>query len=171
MTTKPIDSDALVEDEWYGVRYSGEIPEVALHSAIHHLTSDSEGPRLRLSGRQRSYLVDAVRQRYADIILRDLLPANKLTGGYRGVKRSLLNWKRFVLFCGRYGVDAEPLRRVAGETLREFLDYELKANRRDSRYGRLNCSWAELLEFAALLELDAAALPVALQRLCEGAGD
>jgi hypothetical protein len=166
MMTTGIDSDALVEDEWYGVRYSGEIPEVAFHSAIYHLTCDDEGPRLELSARQHRYLVDAVKQRYTDIVLRDLLPANKNTSAYRGVRRSLINWKRFVLFCVRYQLDEGPCRRVVAETLSELLAYELRQYCREASSGRLNCSWAELLEYADLIGMEIEHLPEGSQRLC-----
>lgn len=161
-----IDSDSLVEDEWYGVRYSGEIPEVAYHSAVYHLTCDDDGPRLELSARQHRYLVDAVKQRYTDIVLRDLLPANRHTSGYRGLRRSLINWKRFSLFCKQYQLDKEPLKRVVRETLSEFLEYELKENRCDMHRGRLNCTWTELLEYAELLGMGIDHLPAGSQNLC-----
>lgn len=166
MTAIGNDRDALVEDEWYTVRYSGEIPEVAFHSSIYHLTSDDDGPQLELTAQHRQYLVDAVKQRYIDIILRDLLPANKHTGGYRGVKRSLINWKRFVLFCAQYHVDEEPLKPVIGDTLCEFLEYELKYKKRDDNRDCLNCTWSELQEYSHLLGLEISDLPDGSRDLC-----
>ena len=77
MTTPTDDIEALVEDEWYVVRYSGEIPEVAYHGAVFHLTRAANGPRIDLSRRQRDRLLEAVTQRYLEITLRDLLPENK----------------------------------------------------------------------------------------------
>ena len=76
MTTPTVDIDALVEDEWYAVRYSGEIPEVAYHGAVFHLTEARNGPQIELSGAQLSRLLGAVSQRYLEITLRDLLPEN-----------------------------------------------------------------------------------------------
>lgn len=166
MMTTGIDSDALVEDEWYAVRYSGEIPEVAFHAAIYHLTCDDQGPKLVLSVQQHHYLVDAVRQRYIDVILRDLLPANKHTGGYRGIKRSLINWKRFVLFCEQYDLEEKPVKPVIGETLSEFLKNELKEYKRNEKDGRLNCTWQELLEYVDLLGLEITHLPAGSRDLC-----
>lgn len=158
--------EEYVEDEWYGVRYSGEIPEVAFHSALHYLSCDDDGPGVELTKKQISHLVDAVKQRYIDIILRDLLPVNKHTGSYRGVRRSLINWKRFVLFCEQYDLDDGPLRRVVGETLSEFLEYELKEYDRDGNNITLNCTWEELLEYIHLLDLKAEHLPDGSRKLC-----
>ena len=166
MTTTKIDRDALVEDEWYTVRYSGEIPEVAYHSSIYHLTSDDDGPQLELTVQQHNFLIDAVKQRYIDIILRDLLPTNKYTGGYRGVRRSLINWRRFILFCEQYQLDAQPMKLVVGETLSEFLEHELKYNNREDNNNRLNCTWLELLEYVHLLGLETSELPDGSRDLC-----
>lgn len=164
------DSDALVEDEWYVVRYSGEIPEVAFHSAVYHLTRDREGPQIDLSDQQHGYLVDAVKQRYIDIILRDLLPLNKNTSAYRGVRRSLINWKRYTLFCERYGLDPEPLKAVVGESLCDFLAYERREFDRGGNAGSLNCSWPELCEYVNLLGLDITCLPEGVRSLCRPHG-
>ena len=165
MTKTEMDTDELVENEWYAVRYSGEIPEIAYHSAIHYLTRDADGPRVELTDRQDGYLVDAVKQRYLDIILRDLLPINKHTGAYRGVLRSLINWKRFELFCRKHRVAAEPFKPVVAQTLTDFLEYELK-NDGGETGERLNCSWAELLDYACLLGLDSVYLPAGSRALC-----
>lgn len=49
------------EDEWYIVRYSGEIPEIAFNSAIHYLTRAQDGPHLTLSEEQNHLLKKAAR--------------------------------------------------------------------------------------------------------------
>ncbi len=97
--------DAL-EDEWYGVRHSGEIPEVALCSALYYLTHDPDGPGLRLSREQKGMLVQAAEIRYQEIVLRDLQQSTRNTTGYRGIKRSIINWQRYRIFCGRQQIDS-----------------------------------------------------------------
>ena len=80
MTTPTVDIDALIEDEWYAVRYSGEIPEVAYHGAVFHLTEAQNGPQIELSSAQLNRLLGAVSQRYLEITLRDLLARYAATG-------------------------------------------------------------------------------------------
>jgi len=66
--------DHLLEDEWYHVRYSGEIPEVALHSSLFYLTDDPDGPKLELETEHIHFLHEAVVARYYEIIVRDITP-------------------------------------------------------------------------------------------------
>ncbi len=91
----------LLEDEWLMVRHSGEIPEIALHSAFYALTEDPEGPCLQLSAEEIQYLQEAAAARYQEIILRDLCYENRELTIYRGVLRAICNWHRFVAFCKR----------------------------------------------------------------------
>ena len=58
-----VDRHSLIEDEVFAIRQSGEMPEVALHSARYFLEEDSQGPGLRLTpeeeqliGRYRVYM-------------------------------------------------------------------------------------------------------------------
>ena len=91
----------LLENEWFVVRHSGEIPEIALHSAFHYLTEDLNGPRLQLSAEEIHSLQEAAATRYQEIILRDLCYENRELTVYRGVQRAIFNWRRFVAFCER----------------------------------------------------------------------
>ena len=163
MTTSTDDIEALVDDEWYAVRYSGEIPEVAYHGAVFHLTEALNGPRVELSRRQHERLLEAVTQRYLEITTRDLLPENKMTGGYRGLKRSYINWKRFMVFCERFDIEGAVHKEKIGVALADFLNHEATlviANKIDDE---LNCSYAELIEFTELLGLGPTIIPEAVK--------
>ncbi len=166
--TQTIDIDVLVEDEWYAVRYSGEIPEVAYHGALFHLTEEHNGPQIELSKDQQDRLLEAVALRYLDITLRDLLPENKDTGGYRGLKRSFINWQRFLLFCERYSIDGEVYRKMIAAALTDLLQHENRLMERGEPGGEFNCSLAELLSFMELVGLNSADLPASLTNCCLG---
>ena len=168
MMTQTIDIDVLVEDEWYAVRYSGEIPEVAYHGALFHLTKEHKGPQIELSLDQQDRLLEAVALRYLDITLRDLLPENKDTGGYRGLKRSYINWQRFLLFCERYSIDVEVYRKMIAAALTDLLQHENRLMERGEPGGEVNCSLAELLSFMELVGLNSADLPASLTNCCLG---
>lgn len=168
MMTQTIDIDVLLEDEWYVVRYSGEIPEVAYHGALFHLTEEHNGPQIELSKDQQDRLLEAVALRYLDITLRDLLPENKDTGGYRGLKRSFINWQRFLLFCERYSIDGEVYRKVIAAALTDLLQYENRLMERGEPEGEFNCSLAELLSFMEIVGLNPADLPASLRNCCLG---
>ncbi|MEJ2133909.1 MAG: hypothetical protein P8X86_01540 [Desulfofustis sp.] len=159
MTTPTVDIDALVEDEWYAVRYSGEIPEVAYHGAVYHLTEARNGPQIELSGAQLSRLLGAVSQRYLEITLRDLLPENKRSGDYRGLKRSFVNWQRYLTFCERYGIDGTLHQETVGGALCNFLLHEADLVQIGEVQDELNCSFTELLRFVELLGLSPAVIP------------
>ena len=159
MTIIRTDIELLVEDEWYMVRHSGEIPEVALHSALHHLSEDPGGPRLELSPGQRARLLDGAVQRYLEITLRDLLPENRDTTAYRGVKRSYVNWRRFLIFCERHQLDGEGCRRLVAAALTDLLRSEPARADTDSRSRIFNCSCEELTAYMRLLRIDPAQFP------------
>ena len=159
MTIPTDDIEALVEDEWYAVRFSGEIPEVAYHGAVFHLTEAVNGPRIELSRRQHDRLLEAVTQRYLEITTRDLRPENKKTGGYRGLKRSYINWQRFLIFCDRFDIEGALHKEKIGVALTDFLDHEATLVMADKVDDELNCSYAELLEFTELLGLDPTIIP------------
>ncbi len=156
MTIQNNDSSTAFEDEWYAVRYSGEIPEVAFHSALFHLTEDRDGPGLSLSPAQVAHLVDAVRLRYLDIIGRDLLPANRQTSGYRGVKRAITNWNRFELFCASYDLDISEDKQQVAQALMHFLAREIEDMQSPEHRCCINCSFEELCAFSEQLGLSTA---------------
>jgi len=164
MTTPIDDIEALVEDEWYVVRYSGEIPEVAYHGAVFHLTQEPSGPRLELTRRQHDRLLEAVTQRYLEITLRDLLPENKETSSYRGIKRSFVNWQRFLVFCERNGISGLFYQETIGAALTEFLQHEAGRVKVGEARPELNCSYEELLSYTELLGLDLDTIPAAVKK-------
>ncbi|NNK57288.1 MAG: hypothetical protein HKP44_08275 [Desulfofustis sp.] len=163
MTTPTDDIEALVEDEWYAVRYSGEIPEVAYHGAVFHLTEAANGPQLELSRSQQSRLLEAVIQRYLEITIRDLLPENKETTGYRGLKRSYINWQRFLIFCERNAVNGFFYQKTIATALTEFLHHEAGLVEVGEVHTELNCSYEELLNYTQLLGLDLKVIPAAVR--------
>ncbi len=155
----------VLENEWYLVRYSGETPEIALHSAIYFLTRAKDGPRLDLSSEQRRWLLAAAEVRYSEIILRDLFHDNSKSSAYRGPLRSIVNYNRYLTFCSRQELDATSIRQRTAAALRAFLDREV-AEVGPGRPSLINCSYRQLTEFAAALEIEAEELPVAIATLC-----
>ena len=145
------DRQELLDNEWHLVRDSGEIPEVAYHSSLYYLTTDDNGPRLQLSDEEIDRLLAAARARYREIILRDMLPENRGKSFYRGLKRSMENWRRFTVFHQRYKVEYISLQREAAGALQAFLAAEIACGLFPS--PSLNCSQQELLAFAHELGL------------------
>jgi hypothetical protein len=160
------DRAALLEEEIYILRDSGEIPEIAYHSTLHYLTEDPEGPRLVLTGEELESLQDAALHRYREIVLRDLDPANRDLGMYRGVRRTLYNWQRMQDFCRRIERDCAGFSRVVARALRDFLARELTDVRSGERHSSVNCSAARILELAREVELSPDSLPEGWQMLC-----
>ena len=118
----------LLEDEWLLVRHSGEIPEIALHSAFYYLTEDPNGPRLQLSVEEKHYLRDAAATRYQEIIQRDLCYENRELTVYRGVRRAIFNWHRFVVFCERQDISCHKSHRP-GMAKYHSLQGQIKSDR------------------------------------------
>jgi hypothetical protein len=156
----------LLEDEWYLVRHSGETPEIALHSALYFLTRAKDGPHAVLSSEQVDMLLGAATTRFAEIILRDLLHANHGKTMYRGINRSMINYKRFSTFCQRQKIDPECVRYQTAEALRDFLSLECEEVSRGKRATIVHCTYAELSEFARQLHVDLVAECPDLAVLC-----
>ena len=154
--TNSTDRRELLDNEWHIVRDSGEIPEVAYHSSLYYLTQDDNGPHLQLSDEEIDRLLAAVRARYRDIILRDMLPENRGKSFYRGLNRSMENWRRFTVFHQRYRVEYLSLQREAAGALLAFLASEVACGLPSAS---LNCSLQELLAFAHELGLFRHELP------------
>jgi hypothetical protein len=166
MEMKINDHDELFENEWYLVRYSGEIPEIALHAAIYFLTLAKDGPRVELTPGQLAMLERAAIDRFREIIHRDLEHANATTSAYRGVARSIVNYRRFLTFCCRRHHDAKQWRPEICRLLQQFLEKEFDEvviQRR--RATILNCTSAELTAFAQMLEIKLALTTAQLKQL------
>ncbi len=144
----------FLEDEWYLVRHSGETPEIALHSAIYFLSRAKNGPRAILKNDHLEMLQRAAIERFTEIVLRDLQHANCGKTTYRGIVRSIINYRRFCAFCSRQGVDPCEVRRLAAAALEKFLELELAVLNDGGQISIINCSYNELLAFAAELGIE-----------------
>lgn len=145
------DVNELIDNEWYIVRYSGEIPEIAYNSSIYFLTRATVGPQITLSESHLDRLKQAAVDRYEEIILRDLLHENVDKSIYRGIVRSICNYSRFTQFCRRQDLSPDEIRNVARQTLSEFLQIEFERLASKSYHTVINCSFAELTSFARTL--------------------
>jgi hypothetical protein len=143
-----------IENEWYIVRYSGETPEIAYNSAIYQLTRAQDGPQLFLETEQVQLLKNAAVDRYTEIVLRDLHHANSGTAIYRGIARSIINYRRFCTFCSRQQLQVGAVRRQAAEALLLFLDNEIDRLQSGNRSCIINCSYQELQDFALELGVE-----------------
>ncbi len=159
------DRAAILEDELLILRDSGEIPEIAYHSTLHYLSEDPDGPGLTLSPEELQPLQDAALHRYREIILRDLTPENRDLTMYRGIRRSIYNWQRMQNFSRRSNRDCLDFKKTAGQALLAFLNQELTDVNSGTRLSSVNCSTAELLDFAAALDVLQPDLPADWQQL------
>jgi hypothetical protein len=155
-----------LENEWYHVRHSGEIPEIALHSSIYYLTEDSDGPGLVLTREDHSLLLDAAMARYLEIIIRDILPENRDTPMYRGVLRTICNWRRLKRFCGRHQLNQAAYTKEISDKFISFLENEVKEVTNGHRSSCINCNFEELSSFAVELGVSLADLQDDLEKLC-----
>lgn len=144
----------LLEDEWLLVRHSGETPEIALHSSIYYLTRAKDGPHAALSQEHLDMLQKAAIERFSEIILRDLQHANSGTRIYRGLGRSIINYRRFCTFCLRWKVEPGEIRRQVMKALEVFLATEMAIVSSGKRSSMINCSLRELQFFAEELGID-----------------
>ena len=161
------DRTAILEEEVLILRDSGEIPEIAFHSSLHYLMTDEEGPQMVLTAEELQLLQDVALSRYREIVLRDLNPANRDLGMYRGIRRTLYNWQRMQDFCKRIGRgDGSSFKETVGRALVDFLKQELVDVRRGSRTSSVNCSVDKIVAFAGMLDLAPDCLPVGWQELC-----
>ncbi len=168
MPGKMINEDrmAILEEETFILRDSGEIPEIAFHSTLHYLTDDEEGPAMLLTTEELQLLQDAALFRYREIVLRDIDPANRDLGLYRGPCRTIYNWQRMQDFCKRIGRDCSSFKEPVASALIRFLEQELIDTGSGSRTSSVNCSADWLMDFAARLDLSVDALPKGWQDLC-----
>lgn len=156
----------LLEDEWYHVRHSGEIPEIALHSSIHYLSEDENGPTITLTKDDYHILYDAAARRYREIILRDITPANRDESSYRGVLRTISNWRRYKRFCSRHYLSDEQFRGDLGARFVGFLQTEIDDVAGQRRSSCINCTFDDLSSLAVELGISLSALEKDLRPLC-----
>lgn len=140
---------ALVDDEWFLVRDSGELPETAYHAALYYLTVDPKGPRVELSEEQRQSLLEAASLRFCEIILRDLNFHKRNSPASRGMARAIINYQRFSAFSKRQEFDGEDVRMRVRAAFESYLCAALR-----EKDVVLNCSLLELYMFAEELETE-----------------
>jgi hypothetical protein len=160
------DHDSLVADEIFAIHQSGEMPEVALHTALYDLREDPAGPRLHLTAEDIELLKDAVEQRYQRILLRDLNPRLRDRSIYRGLDRAIANWQRLTRFCQWEGRDIASHRQAAAEALRTFMAVETDDVAHGRQPGAVNCTAAQLKAFAETLGMAEARLPENWETIC-----
>lgn len=161
------DPAVYIEDEWFVVRHSGEMPEVAFHSSIHFLSHAEDGPKLVLTEEQLVQLKHAAAQQYRDIVLRDLQQANRGRTIYRGIKRSIINYNRYLCFCERQNFSGFCFAADIAASLLLFLTTETIEVAKGGRAPVINCSFDELNHFAQKVGLVNEQLPHSLACLCQ----
>ncbi len=157
----------FIENEWYVVRHSGEMPEVAFYSSLYFLTEADEGPRLGLSEEQIRPLKEAAAHRYREIVLRDLQQDNRQMTIYRGVSRSIINYKRYQKFSSRQQLEIKGFSGEVAAALLLFLVTEVVEVGKGLRQSVINCSFNELNSFAVEIGLVPDALPAGIASLCD----
>ncbi|MDR3088218.1 MAG: hypothetical protein LBU39_00150 [Desulfobulbaceae bacterium] len=157
-----------LENEWYAVRHSGEIPEIALHSALHYLREAADGPRLTLSRRDIHHLQRATALRFREIILRDMSHENLDKAIFRGLGRAMINFRRYKNFLARSGLTDRRFRHLAAITLVVFLVREWSSRRHGGAKNNLSVTAGELREFFQALGLPPVSFPLFP---CETAGN
>jgi hypothetical protein len=160
------DPAEAIENEWHIVRYSGETPEIAYHSAIYYLTRAKDGPHIGLDEKQIGLLKEAAVDRYREIVLRDLQHANCTKPIYRGIARSIINYRRFCMFCSRQQLEVAGVRSLAAQALLVFLETEMEQLQSENRPSIINCTYTELKSYAVLLGVELGQRCVTLQKHC-----
>jgi hypothetical protein len=156
----------LLADEWLIVRNSGEIPEITFHATLHYLTEDTDGPGLLLTQAELDELKDAAVKRYQEIILRDMNIENFHKSLYRGLRRSLFNWHRFVAFRKRQSIQADDFKKIAAKSLLLFLEQGMALAGQELPRNFINCSVQELTELAEEFGVAEDQLPSKIEQFC-----
>ena len=156
----------LIEEEVFAIRQSGEMPEVALHTALHYLQEDPEGPRVTISPENLRLLKDAVEKRYQRILMRDLNPRYRGRSIYRGLARAIANWERLERYCHREKRDSAGHRQDAATALLAFLTIETAEVTAGQKESCVNCSASALEAFAEAVGLAPSRLPDGWRKLC-----
>lgn len=163
--TTPGRNDHL-ENEWFHIRHSGETPEIAFHSALYYLSEDVSGPRLHLEEAEITYLLGAAKERYRDIIFRDILPDNRDTTVYRGLLRTICNWRRFKRFCGRHDLDWHQLQKEVANQVITFLKVEIDDVENRRRESCINCTGEDLRSFTMELNINLVDIHHDIDKFC-----
>ena len=161
-----LEREAILEEEVLILRNSGEIPEIALHTSLYYLEEDEEGPRLSLKDRELHRLYDAALARAKEIVLRDLDPGNRDLTIYRGLARSIVNWRRLKSFCRRIDKRCPGFESEVSGALKVFIERECDDVACAGRPSSINCSSDTVLSFCAELGIDPGLLPDGWVQLC-----
>ncbi len=157
---------SLIDDEWYHVRHSGEIPEVALHSSLHYLTDDQDGPKLHLDEEDHTLLYNAAMERYREIIIRDITPENRDATIYRGILRTIANWRRLKRFCQRHNMSLDNIKLELSPLVETFLRNEIDEVDKKLRTSSINCTFKDIQSFAIEIELSLQVIEMGLRKIC-----
>jgi hypothetical protein len=144
----------LIEDERLLILHSGEIPEIAYHGSIYHLTEDSDGPKISINALNLTPLKEAVVLRYQTIILRDLDHRNRDKRIYRGMARAIVNYNRLIKFAGKEGMDIQGIQMEIRDRVIDFLRHEVLEVLSHGRPTCLNCEASELKDFLQSLQIE-----------------
>lgn len=161
----PHSRQELLEEEWLLIRHSGELPEIAFHSALHSLTQDPEGPRLKLCAEETHALFQAALTRYQEMLLRDLCLDKRRLTIYRGIKRAIFNWQRLVNFCRRQDWPCDDFRSVTAQAMLVLLREAERQPGMDDLALVFNCTLDELSRFTGELGIGQKQIPAAIRRL------
>lgn len=161
-----VDLHEIIEDEVLIIKHSGEIPEIAFHGALYYLGEDPEGPGLDVSNDLIAPLVTAVVERYRFITLRDLNPKNRDKRIYRGIARSIVNWRRLAAFAEKHGVELSAFRQDVADHLRRFLERELEDVSTGRRTSCINANLKEISDFAREVSLEISGFEAGLRDIC-----
>ena len=147
------------------------MPEVALHTSLHYLQEDPEGPGLSITPDDMQMLTDAVEERYLRIVMRDLNPRYRKKSIYRGLARAAANWQRLTRFAQREKRDLSAQRQAVAAALQNFLEIETADVAAGRQLSCVNCTANDLVAFAQTIGLTPASLPEGWQELCPETGD
>lgn len=156
----------LVEEEAFMISRSGEIPEVAFHGSLYHLTEAPDGPHIELDPEDIERLTDAVISCYRRIILRDLTAENRDKRLYRGLARCAVNVRRLLSFAARHGKDVSGLKREFADALVRFLTREWEEVSTGRRTPSINCPYDELLGLSEAIGISHSDFPDGIAPIC-----
>lgn len=156
----------IIDNEVLIVRNSGEIPEIALYASLYYLKDEPEGPGIVVTEEELCAFQAAALVRSREIILRDLDPDNRDLALYRGLKRTIANYRRHHDFLARIGRKDDEIKGITARALLQLLNREVKEVGSGRRVSSINCTISELVNFIDVLEVSRNLLPYGWQKLC-----
>jgi hypothetical protein len=150
----------IIDNELLIVRHSGEIPEITLSASLYYLSEDPDGPEIVINEEELRAFQDEALSRSREIILRDLDPDNRDRRLYRGLKRTIANYRRHHDFLERIDRLDEKIKGVTSQALLKFLKREVEDMELGQRASSINCTLTELLDFVDVLGISRDLLPI-----------